>query len=423
MISRLLQRLQPPSSPPAAGRDLALEGIRGCCAVLVFYAHLFLPFRVLDPVWTPSPRFSWLNLGYPAVLIFFVLSGYVIGLVTRQPANAAGVRHYLLHRTARLVPLNTLVVLLCWLLLVHPGWRTVTGNLLFLQNDEPYPVLGLFPVLENNPNLWSLNYEAVFYLGFILVWFRTPRVGLLFGGLVLLIVASATGLPVPRVVGRYACGALFWLAGLAVAWLTQPAESSDRGSNWPAAVLTAYALWIFAPLRTLFEHWQLTGWLWPSPTPMSPHRLDFLPACLWLLLAVTGRAPQLQRRLAWICVALATAGLAGRVLSGDWQGIDTVAAAALLAAWIVLRRESSLRPLQRLAPLGAISFGLYAVAAPLQLGQRMILPEFSGSGLTFAVRLVAVIVLVAGAAWLLERRICPPIGRWIRRLGEPAGSR
>ena len=88
MSSRLLQPLRPPPAPPAAERDLALEGLRGMCAVLVFYAHLFLPNRVLDPRWTPSPRFEWFDLGYAAVLMFFVLSGYVIGLVTTQPASA-----------------------------------------------------------------------------------------------------------------------------------------------------------------------------------------------------------------------------------------------------------------------------------------------------------------------------------------------
>jgi peptidoglycan/LPS O-acetylase OafA/YrhL len=418
VISRLLQPLRPPPAAPTVERDLALEGVRGGCAVLVFYAHLFLPDRVLDPLWSPSPRFAWFNLGYAAVLMFFVLSGYVIGLVTTQPATAAGIRHYLRHRTARLLPMNTLVVLLCWLLLAHPTLRTVVGNLLFLQNDDPYPVLGSFPVVANNPNLWSLNYEAVFYLGFIAIWVRAPRVGLVFGGMAVLVCAHALGFPLPRVIARYACGALYWLAGLTMAWMTTRPAAPPSRSNWPAAGLAAYALWTFAPLRSLCLEAGLFSWAWPAPTPMSPHRLDFLPACVWLLLAVTGRAPGAQRILAGICLGLATAGGLGRALAGHWQGLDTVAAAALLGAWVLLRREFSLRFLQRLAPLGVVSFGLYAVAAPLQLGQRALLPGFAGSGLTFAVRLVFVVALVAVIVWLLERRLCPPLGRWIRQRGR-----
>jgi peptidoglycan/LPS O-acetylase OafA/YrhL len=419
VISRLLQPLRPLPAPPTAERDLALEGVRGGCAVLVFYAHLFLPERVLDPRWAPSPRFAWFNLGYAAVLMFFVLSGYVIGLVTTQPATAPGIRHYLLHRTARLLPMNTLVVLLCGLLLAYPALRTVIGNLLFLQNDDPYPGLGSILVVANNPNLWSLNYEAVFYLGFIAIWLRAPRVGLVFGGMAVLVCAHALGLPLPRVIARYACGALYWLAGLTMAWLTTRPAAAPARSNWPAAMLAAYALWVFAPVRTLCLEAGLLGWVWPPPTPMSPHRLDFLPACVWLLLAVTGRAPGAQRIFAWICLGLASAGGLGRMLEGQWQGLDTVAAVALLGAWGMLRRDCSLRFLQRLAPLGVVSFGLYAVAAPLQLGQRALLPGFAGSGLTFAVRLVFVIALVAAVVGLRERRLCPPLGRWIRRWGRP----
>ena len=314
--------------------------------------------------------------------------------------------------------MNTLVVLLCWLLLAHSEFRTVLGNLLFLQNDDPYPGLGAFPVLDNNPNLWSLNYEVVFYLGFIAVWIRAPRVGLVFGGLVLVVGAHALGFPLPRMFVRYACGALYWLAGLTIAWLTTRPAGPPPRSNWPAAALAAYALWVFAPLRGLGAGAGLLDQAWPPSLPLSPHRLDFLPACVWLLLAVTGRAPGAQRFVAWICLGLATAGGLSQAWSGQWQALDTVAAVALVGAWALRRRASSLRFLQWLAPLGVVSFGLYAVAAPLQLGQRALLPGFAGSALTFAVRLVFVVALVAAVVWLLERRLCPPLGRWIRQWGR-----
>ena len=420
MNSLLRQRLEPPASPPPASRDLALEGVRGCCAALVFSAHLFLPFRVLDPVWSPSPRFSWFDLGYPAVLFFFVLSGYVIGLVTPSRASAPGIRRYLLHRAGRLLPLNTLAVILSCLLLVHVSGRAVAGNLLFLQNAEPYPIIGRFPLLENNPNLWSLNYEVVFYVSFIVLWLRGPKAGWVLAVMLLLVGTPATGLPFARLVARYACGALYWLAGLSVAWMTAPSSPDFRRSNWPAAALGFYAMWVLAPLHSLFLCCGWGDWVWPSlvsPGPMSPHRFDFLPVCVWLLLAVTGRAPRAGRAFAWISLVLATTGLAGRLLSPDWQGADTFAVIALAGAWALARRECGLRPLQWLAPLGTVSFAIYVVGGPIQLAQRAILPSFSGSALTFVVRGVAVVAAVATMAWLLERRLCPPVGRWIRRLG------
>lgn len=418
MINPLRIRLHPPSAPRPTERDTALEGLRGSCALLVFVAHLVLPFRVLDPTWSPPGRFMWLNLGYPAVLMFFVLSGYVIGLVTTGPATSASVRHYLINRAARLVPVNTVVVLVCGLLLTSVDFRTVLGNVLFLQNYDPYPVVGSIAVLENNPNLWSLNYELVYYLGFIVLWVWAPSAGLVAGGLALVIGAHVAGLPVPLVAARYACGAFYWLAGLYVAW-AGVAAPTPRASKWPAAALLAYAIWTFAPLRGACIHWSLGAWLWAPPTPVSPHRLDFLPAGILLLLTITGRAPAWHRPVTIMCLALGAAGLAMRALMQDWSESDTLALIALAAAIGLLRRNVSLQPLRWLAPLGSVSYGLYAIAAPLQLGQRALFPGFSGSWLTYTGRLVGVVALVAGATWLLERRIAPPISRWIRRWAVP----
>jgi peptidoglycan/LPS O-acetylase OafA/YrhL len=420
MIRLFSHRLRPPAFPQPVERDSALEGLRGGCALLVFVAHLFLPARVLDPAWAPSERFAWFNLGYPAVLMFFVLSGYVIGLVTTRPATTSEVRHYLLHRAARLVPLNIIVVIVSWLLLTDVTARTVWGNLAFLQNYDPYPGLGIFPVLANNPNLWSLNYEAVYYLGFIALWIWAPPVTAVFGGLGLVICAHGFGLPVPLIFARYACGALYWVAGLAVAWLSTRPDSPPRRSNWVAAGLVIYAVWIFAPLRTLGMHWELATWLWPPPTPVSPHRLDFLPASVWLLLTITGRAAGLQRILTWTGLTLATTGLAGRAMTDVWREVDTVATIAFLLAVGLVRRDFTLQPLRWLAPVGAVSYGLYAIAAPLQLSQRALFPDFAGSALTYGGRLVVVVVMVAAATWLLERRICPPLSKWIRQRGGPS---
>jgi peptidoglycan/LPS O-acetylase OafA/YrhL len=186
--------------------------------------------------------------------------------------------------------------------------------------------------------------------------------------------------------------------------------------------LIAYAIWTFAPLRTALLQLHLFNWVWPGPTPVSPHRCDFLPACFWLLLAITGRAPRMQRVVGWLCLTLAVAGAASRVWVGEWREADTVAALALAAGVVLFRRPCSLRPMAWLAPLGTISFGLYIIAAPLQLGQRALFPGFAGSGLTFSVRLVVVVAVVTGAAWLLERRLAPPFGRWIRRLGASGRS-
>src|SRR4051812_14637152 len=107
--------LRPAFASPAE-RDLPLEGLRGLCAIAVFYAHIFIPGPATDPGWVPSSRFWYLEFGAPAVLMFFVLSGYVIGLVPTQPPTAPAIRAYVPPRASRLFPLNTAAVVLSALL-------------------------------------------------------------------------------------------------------------------------------------------------------------------------------------------------------------------------------------------------------------------------------------------------------------------
>src|SRR5580698_2387340 len=149
------RRLAPPVAPGREARDLALEGLRGVCACLVLYAHMTFPNTRLDPDYAPSARFWWFNLGIVAVLFFFVLSGYVIGLTTRSPFSGTAARGYLGRRLLRLAPVNTAAVLLSWAFIPHVEHVTVLGNLGFLQNFKPYPLGAYVDVMPDNLNLWS----------------------------------------------------------------------------------------------------------------------------------------------------------------------------------------------------------------------------------------------------------------------------
>ena len=202
----------------------------------------------------PYNALGWFNLGAAAVLMFFVMSGYVIGLSIREPLTGPGARRYVLRRTARLVPVAYAAILLAWLLQPDLSRHMLLGNFLFLQNDVPYPVTGWqFPLLVNDPVLWTLNYEAFYYLLFLVVWWLAPSAVVFFGLITLVAFGPALGLPVPVLISRHACGAYYWMGGLALAWCTAaPAAAAAGRSQWPSAVLGAYALWVVGPLRLLF---------------------------------------------------------------------------------------------------------------------------------------------------------------------------
>lgn len=389
-----------PASAAEPARDRALDGLRGSCALLVLSAHIFYPTQWVDPVWAPPRWTLWFDLGYPAVLLFFVLSGYVIGLTVRAPATPGKVGSYVVHRVARLWPTVFIAVLVTVVLYPAPSpLRATLGNLFFLQNFQPYPWIGSFPIFPNNPNLWSLNYEAVYYLGFIFLWRgRWPVWPVI---LAAILVAWSRPFGMPEIFSRYAIGSFYWLAGLSIAWFCPAdADPSTRRNEWPAAVLSFYALWAAAPLRTLFLKLEWYNQLWP--TPMAPHRIDMMLACTWVVLAVTNRAPRARKILGAVCLTWIALGLGAHMLS-DFHGGLVVAAIAWAAAVWLVRKSYSLRPLAALGGAGGIAFGLYVIASPLQMGQRLLFPSFAGSPCTFWIRALVLAIGALTAAWLLER--------------------
>lgn len=145
-----------------------LDLIRFLAAFAVLACHFrgafFVDFGSLPPsqqnIFT-SIFFGVTRLGHEAVLVFFVLSGFLVGgksLIrihnqTFQPFN------YALDRAVRiLLPLFSsllLFAIVCWISGIPFSFPTAIGNLLSLQGI-------LCPV--SFETLWSLSYEVWFYI-------------------------------------------------------------------------------------------------------------------------------------------------------------------------------------------------------------------------------------------------------------------
>lgn len=174
-------------SPTASAH---LDLVRGFAAAAVAFQHL-RALLVLDwPQTTEHSYFAALfyflgKFGHPAVIVFFVISGYLVGSsgIRSIEKRAWSLRRYLLHRFLRLeiVLLPALLIgLLCdtvgrhlfnsslydggWHLLVRftpidLSWRTFLGNAAFVQDI-------LVPTFGTNSPLWSLSYEFWYYVLF-----------------------------------------------------------------------------------------------------------------------------------------------------------------------------------------------------------------------------------------------------------------
>ena len=190
-----------PQPPVGVSRDLAFSGwldlFRAAAAFAVVYGHarpLFMVSAVDGQVLSPLSRTLYLLSGYghQAVMVFFVLSGYLVGgTVLRSVRDGRwSWRKYLTQRGTRLyvVLIPALVLTLCWdwgeqhlsagqtpnddtaianirsdTIREHTSATTFAGNVAFLQTV-------VVPSLGSNTPLWSLANEFWYYLVFPMAW-------------------------------------------------------------------------------------------------------------------------------------------------------------------------------------------------------------------------------------------------------------
>lgn len=194
--------------------SLWLDGMRATASFLVFVAHLSV-FGVAGP---ELARFVP-ELGHDAVVLFFVLSGFVISYTTES--RHANLTDYLVARGARLWSVALPALVLTYGLAALAG-HLVTG--LQLERDYQLGKLWLYfpfqlgfggelwtlsePPCTNVP-WWSLGYEAWYYLLFAaFAFYRGPRRWLLLG-----LGFAFVGFKLWLLAPVWALGAVLWQLG------------------------------------------------------------------------------------------------------------------------------------------------------------------------------------------------------------------
>lgn len=357
-----------------------VDALRGFAAVSVVVYHLIAHWD-----WTAFPEggpLAWFRAGWMAVDLFFVISGFVIGLAAFSGVEREGAafrRGFMRSRLARIVPLHVLT-LGVYVLAVEPQLRATPGfwpdfvaHLAFVHNLY-FPFSGSM----NGPN-WSLAAEMQFYV----------------------------------------------VMAMAAPWLL-------RSPPWRFAALFVAIAWAWRDLA-----WHLTI---PGPLDAAYMAQTQLPGMLdefavGLLLARFVRseagASAVDRlahdgRLRWAGVALVALlwwGLFGIFLSHDFwaegamavffrTGIAgcTALVLLLLCAWPAPARLSAWQPLLY---LGQVSYGIYLWHVPVLflLGRYTHLAPWQA--LAFALPLV---VALAALTW---HGVEAP---WLRMARRPARS-
>lgn len=155
-----------------------IDILRGFAALSVVVYHVIELFD-----WKAFPSSGpllWFRAGWMGVDLFFVISGFVIGLSAFSEIDRCGPWHFqrpfFARRVVRIVPLHYLTMLV-FVALISPEllftnfWVNLTSHLLFVHNLN----LNLHGAI--NGSNWSLATEMQFYVLMLLVapWIRVGR--------------------------------------------------------------------------------------------------------------------------------------------------------------------------------------------------------------------------------------------------------
>jgi peptidoglycan/LPS O-acetylase OafA/YrhL len=287
--------LRPRAISPA--ESAWLDALRALAALWVMAAHLRL-YEITGasaPDWVPGR-------GHDAVILFFVLSGFLIAHAGAQRFDQ-GLRRYTADRAARILSVAVPALLLSivaaqlgWVSVTFPNeplyqldklWAYVPFHLAFLSQSW-----GLAETPHGLPAWWSLPFEVWYYISFgVLLFVR--------GWLRWLLLAICVAVMGPKLWALWPC----WLVGvLAYAVAHRPAPRL-LGAMLMVTALTCYALVELTDLdraiRTLALA-PLGGW---SAQPLglaSDFAADWLTAMLaaLLLLGIAWARPVMPKPLA-----------------------------------------------------------------------------------------------------------------------------
>ncbi|MDH2425472.1 acyltransferase [Sphaerisporangium sp. TRM90804] len=412
-------RSAPPAPPALVTRQSWLDALRGVAALVVVFEHS-LDALLPEVRGTVSP---WFDFGQYGVLVFFLVSGYVIPISLERRGD---VRGFWITRFFRLYPLWALAAALGVGFALagvytplsdqaeREPWVAALAHLTMLQD--------LFQVPSVVNVFWTLSYEMAFYLlvtAMFLLGARRAGTGtsvtlagcaLVAGALVpagLLSRSFGTG---PVVV---AMTVTMVAAGIA-AVLGAGRPTRARG----AAVLAVAALALVV-LNSRVGAWQSLIILATMFGGTAIHRVERSAGGAWAL---------------WAMPLVPALSVAAAVLHGPGWGMTEAGqqafkwgwSTAVVAAWLTFAAGLALRhravsPV--LAWLGLTSYSLYLLHPLVLQVIRRVTGDAAQMPLTGRLLWEAVFfALVIGAAALGYRFVERPAQRLGRRLASPAPS-
>ena len=385
--------------------------------MIVVWHHLVYHHHYFDPNYMPTGVWAFNPPGHFAVNIFFLLSGFVIGKSHPQPLRRTGILPYLRKRFVRLYPIYVLAVLAG---VAAAGFTLplhAIGQHLYFWASWGDPIM-----FENNP-LWSLQYEVVFYLAFIPLSLLATRPWVVAVGAALLGIGALflEANVFHSTLAQFLIGFSFW----AVGWALSALPMAEGPTRWPrllSALLLLLSLEHLDPL-TIWAT-QLVIWLSEHQHPLnSPWGLNYatLPYAIVIVLGMAGVRNTVLSALSLVVHLLPLYGVVYTVLHSADPGASELLIPCVLymvSLGLYFSKAPALTTaskvvVQRLIPLGAISYGIYVIHFPILFTFGRV-ELFPGSVVGYLGRIVLYLLLTFLAATWLDKKFQP----WIKkRLG------
>ncbi|MFI6882531.1 acyltransferase family protein [Streptosporangium canum] len=380
------------STATPAGRLAWLDALRGLGAVAVLLEHLL-------PWFMPALRPYWFNLGMYGVLVFFLVSGYII------PVSLEGrgdVRAFWISRIFRLYPIYLLVAASVLLMAFWTPVREQVPRDLSAVSAHVTMLLDVVHLGGLADTMWTLSYEMVFYLLVTALFVRGlhHRSGTFAVGFGAVAVVAGLVLSAPLLKGpwpAYVSGVLF-LVGM-VCLISGRFRTAAAyvlgGMSVVLLIFGSFVPWLGAAILavmfigTAVRRWeQGAGGLWPV-------------AVATVLVAL---APVWSGQAGWWWVQ-----------PGVWFTTMALAGATFAGAMALRRRRLP----GFLVRLGLISYSLYLLHHPLLRLANSLLGDVRSMQPVVQVSLSAgFVAVVVGLSWLTYRYVELPMQRLGRRVAH-----
>ncbi|MBU2669222.1 acyltransferase [Actinoplanes bogorensis] len=371
---------------PAQPRMAWLDGLRAVAVLLVLYAH------VSRYVLTDVRAFTaeWLHAGPAGVMLFFLVSGYIIPASLERHGS---LRRFWVGRAGRLLPLYALVSVAVVALGFFRPADPVTAT---VAHATMVPFLLSEPLAT--PVFWTLAFEMVFYLLVTSLFaVRLHRADAVTA--VLLTVAAVITAPLAPQAIRTPYAALVLAAGLAAVL-----SGRRRVVIAGAMVLGGLALALVTAGGQPSHAWDGLLIVAVMFTGTTIHRADTGQTGWWPVAIV---APVVAAGLLtnWFAELASLDALTPRYMARSV--ITLVVFAGAFAVGLLTRRW---RTPSWLAGLGMISYSVYLTHYVLLLVMRPLLVHDA------AVIAYAGTVLIV--SWITHRYVELPGQRWARRMSD-----